>query len=188
MTSQPSPIRFEHLLFFFSCLLANSNFRPAFWKRQLTTRRASAMRLWKSKKSNRYTDSEHLTPTMRKNSNMNRPLALICMLLLTVCSLAQQDAAPVEPMDQTPLFHVRVTSRSTNAGNYRHRGGSNTADFKGTALMPEASGRAKVDSKAGRLEISAEFSRFQPATKFGPEYLTYVLWAITPEGRSVNLG
>jgi hypothetical protein len=119
---------------------------------------------------------------------MNRPLALICALLLAACVHAQQDAAPVEPMDQTPLFHVKVISRSTKAVNYRHRGGSTTVDFKGTALMPEASGRAKVDSKAGRLEINAEFARFQPATMFGPEYLTYVLWAITPEGRAVNLG
>jgi outer membrane protein OmpA-like peptidoglycan-associated protein len=119
---------------------------------------------------------------------MNRPLALICALLLAACVHAQQDAAPVEPMDQTPLFHVKVISRSTKAVNYRHRGGSTTVDFKGTALMPEGSGRAKVDSKAGRLEINAEFARFQPATMFGPEYLTYVLWAITPEGRAVNLG
>ncbi len=119
---------------------------------------------------------------------MHRFLTLLWALLLTVCALAQQDVAPAEPTDQTPLFHVRVISRSTNAVNYRHRGGSTTVDFKGTDLLPEASGRAKVDSKAGRLEISAEFSRFQPATKFGPEYLTYVLWAITPEGRSVNLG
>jgi hypothetical protein len=111
---------------------------------------------------------------------MNRSLALIWALLLAACALAQQEAAPVEPTDQTPLFHVRVISRSTNAVNYRHRGGSTTVDFKGTDLMPEAGGRAKVESKAGRLEIKAEFSRFQPATKFGPEYLTYVLWPSHP--------
>ena len=91
-------------------------------------------------------------------------------------------------MDQTPLFRVKVVSRTTKAVNYRHRGGSTTVDLRGTSLMPEATGRAKVDSKAGRLEINVEISRLQPATKLGPEYLTYVLWAITPEGRSVNLG
>ena len=61
-------------------------------------------------------------------------------------------------------------------------------DFKGTDLLPEASGKAKVNSKAGRLQINADFSHLPPATKFGAQYLTYVLWAITPEGRPVNLG
>src|SRR5712692_1692824 len=120
---------------------------------------------------------------------MNRSLASICVVLAVACALAQQDTtAPVEPMDQTPLFHVKVVSRTTKAVNYRHRGGSTTVDLKGTSLMPEATGRAKVDSKAGRLEINADFAHLQPASKFGTQYLTYVLWAITPEGRAVNLG
>ncbi len=119
---------------------------------------------------------------------MKNFLALICVVLMATLVMAQQDTAPVESMDQTPVFRVNVVSRTTKAVNYRHRGGSTTVDFKGTNLMPEASGRAKVDSKAGRLEINADFAHLQPASKFGPQYLTYVLWAITPEGRSVNLG
>ncbi len=91
-------------------------------------------------------------------------------------------------MDQMPVFRVNVVSRTTKAVNYRHRGGSTTVDFKGTNRMPGATGRAKVDSKEGRLQINAEFSRLQPAGKFGGQYLTYVLWAITPEGRALNLG
>ena len=118
-----------------------------------------------------------------------RKLAALCFVLcLAIAASAQQDATPVEPMDQTPVFRVNVVSRTTKAVNYRHRGGSTTVDFKGTSLMPEARGKAKVDSKAGRLEINAEFSQVQPAGKFGVEYLTLVLWAITPEGRPVNLG
>src|ERR1700756_335556 len=118
-----------------------------------------------------------------------RKLAALCFVLcLAIAASAQQDATPVEPMDQTPVFRVNVVSRTTKAVNYRHRGGSTTVDFKGTSLMPEARGKAKVDSKAGRLEINAEFSQVQPAGKFGVEYLTFVLWAITPEGRPVNLG
>jgi hypothetical protein len=133
-------------------------------------------------------DAVELAKPLR-GCRMNRSLASICMVLAAACTLAQQDTtAPVEPMDQTPLFRVKVVSRTTKAVNYRHRGGSTTVDLKGTSLMPEATGRAKVDSKAGRLEINVEISRLQPATKLGPEYLTYVLWAITPEGRSVNLG
>jgi len=94
----------------------------------------------------------------------------------------------VEPMDETPVFRVKVVSRTTEAVNYRHRGGSTTVDFKGTSLMPEAAGHAKVDSKEGRLTISAELTHLGPVSRFGGQYLTYVLWAITPEGRSVNLG
>lgn len=100
----------------------------------------------------------------------------------------QENTPAVQPQDQAPTFRVKVVSRTTKAVNYRHRGGSTIVDLKGTDLMPEASGRAKVDGKAGRLAISAEIQRLQPATKFGAQYLTYVLWAVTPEGRAVNLG
>ena len=139
---------------------------------------------------------------------MKRFPVFVSVLLLAACAWAQQNPAPaaadqaqqspanaqaqdslkVEPMDQTPVFRVNVVSRTTKAVNYRHRGGSTTVDFKGTDLMPLAKGKAKVDSKSGRLQIDAQLERMMPATKFGPEYLTYVLWAITPEGRPVNLG
>jgi outer membrane protein OmpA-like peptidoglycan-associated protein len=103
-------------------------------------------------------------------------------------NVAAQDNSAVQPMDQTPVFRVKVISRSTKAVNYRHRGGSTEVDFKGTDLLPEVNGKARVNSKAGRLQINADFSHLPAATKFGAQYLTYVLWAITPEGRPVNLG
>jgi outer membrane protein OmpA-like peptidoglycan-associated protein len=113
-------------------------------------------------------------------------------LLLAATLLAQQpdtqNPPQVEPMDKTPVFRVNVVGRTTEAVNYRHRGGSTKVDFEGTDRMREAKGVAKVDSKAGRLEINASFEHVRPATTFGPEYLTYVLWAITPEGRPMNLG
>src|ERR1700719_2208867 len=103
-----------------------------------------------------------------------------------------QDAAPRQ-MNQNasqdmPVFRVNVFARTTKAVNYRHRGGSTMVDFRGTDLMPAVGGHAKVDGKAGRLAISVELTHMQPATHFGGQYLTYVLWAITPEGRAVNLG
>jgi outer membrane protein OmpA-like peptidoglycan-associated protein len=87
-----------------------------------------------------------------------------------------------------PVFRVNVYARSASAVNYRHRGGSTTVDFRGTDLMPAITGRAKVDGKVGRLAIDVELAHIQPPIKFGGQYLTYVLWAITPEGRAVNLG
>jgi outer membrane protein OmpA-like peptidoglycan-associated protein len=105
---------------------------------------------------------------------------------------SNQDAAPREMNQSTgqdmPVFRVNVFARTTKAVNYRHRGGSTIVDFRGTDLMPAVGGHAKVDGKVGRLAISAELTHLQPATSFGGQYLTYVLWAITPEGRSVNLG
>jgi outer membrane protein OmpA-like peptidoglycan-associated protein len=83
---------------------------------------------------------------------------------------------------------VIVVTRTVQAVNYRYRSGSSKLDFAGTALMPAANGEAKVNSKKGSLEIEAEFGNLQGPTTFGPEYLTYVLWAVSPEGRAVNLG
>jgi outer membrane protein OmpA-like peptidoglycan-associated protein len=88
----------------------------------------------------------------------------------------------------TPIYRVTVTAHTTKAVSYRHRSGATKIDFQGTELLPNARGEAKVESKQGRMEIEAEFDGLQPATKNGAEYLTYVLWAITPEGRTVNLG
>ena len=87
-----------------------------------------------------------------------------------------------------PIYRVTVTERTMKAINYRHRSGATKIDFRGTDLLPNAHGHAKVESKQGYIEIEVEFDRLQPATKYGAEYLTYVLWAITPEGRTSNLG
>jgi len=107
---------------------------------------------------------------------------------------SDQDAAPQEMNQNTgqndalPVFRVEVYARTTKAVNYRHRGGSTTVDFRGTELMPAVGGHAKVEGKGGRLAISAEFTHLAVANSFGGQFLTYVLWAITPEGRAVNLG
>jgi outer membrane protein OmpA-like peptidoglycan-associated protein len=90
--------------------------------------------------------------------------------------------------DQTPLFRITVVGRTTPAVNYRPRKGDTMIDFAGTPLLPQARGRAKIEGEKGYIEVDANFDRLEPATKFGSEYLTYVLWAITPEGRATNLG
>jgi outer membrane protein OmpA-like peptidoglycan-associated protein len=89
---------------------------------------------------------------------------------------------------QTPLFRITVVGRTTPAINYRPRSGDTRIDFAGTPLMPQARGRATVSGEQGYIEVDARFDRLQPATQFGREYLTYVLWAVTPEGRATNLG
>jgi len=91
-------------------------------------------------------------------------------------------------MSPTPTFRVNVVSRSVQAVNYRHRSGATKLDFAGTNLMTLANGEAQVNSKRGAIEIEAEFGNLDKPTTFGNEYLTYILWAISPEGRAVNLG
>jgi len=114
--------------------------------------------------------------------------AIAATLLAAALACAQAQQSDQSELDQAPTMRVRVVSRTTKAVNYRHRGGSTTVDFRGTDQMPEVTGRAKVDSKSGRLDIDARLDNLLPAHKFGLEYLTYVLWAITPEGRASNLG
>jgi outer membrane protein OmpA-like peptidoglycan-associated protein len=89
---------------------------------------------------------------------------------------------------QPPIYRVTVTERTAKAISYQHRSGATKIDFSGTALMPKSHGEAKVESKKGYIEIEVEFRNMTEATQFGGEYLTYVLWAVTPEGRTSNLG
>src|ERR1041385_1440176 len=121
---------------------------------------------------------------------------LTASLLLCGCLWGQAPQAPTpfqqRPVaganEQTPIYRVTVVARTTKAINYNHRSGPTEIDFRGTALMPEARGEAKVESKQGVIKINADMRKLQPPGQYGPEYLTYVLWAITPEGRATNVG
>ena len=120
-----------------------------------------------------------------------KKLLLAATIVLSFPALAQtnsQTTLSVQPMSPMPTFRVTVVSRSVRAVNYEHRSGSSKLDFAGTVLMPSANGVAEVNSKRGSIEVDAEFGDLQKPTTFGNEYLTYVLWAISPEGRAVNLG
>src|SRR5580698_10010609 len=83
---------------------------------------------------------------------------------------------------------TNVISRTTPAVNYGHRHSNTPIAFHGTDLMPGATGQADVRSNRGVLEVKVEFGELQSPVTFGNEYLTYVLWAISPDGRPVNLG
>lgn len=134
-------------------------------------------------------------------------LSLAVAVLFPALAIAQQNEAPPlypapgnpaeqqgqqnlanQENSQTPVFRVNVYARTARAVNYRNRGGSTSVDFKGTDLMPSITGHAKIDGKAGRLAIDADIDHVGPPSAIGPQYLTYVLWAVTPEGRAVNLG
>ena len=115
-------------------------------------------------------------------------LAVGITLSLSAFAQTNSQTLTVEPMNTKPTFRVTVISRSVQAVNYQHRSGSSKLDFAGTDLMPSANGVAEINSKRGSIAIEAEFGNLRTPTTFGNEYLTYVLWAISPEGRAVNLG
>src|SRR4030095_12265184 len=116
-------------------------------------------------------------------------ITLSIVMMLAASAYAQtQTQVPADSRSARPTFRVNMVNRTTQAVSYRHRSGATKINFQGTDLMPAAAGQAKVESKRGALEIEAEFSGLDKPTTFGNEYLTYVLWAISPEGRQVNIG
>jgi flagellar motor protein MotB len=115
----------------------------------------------------------------RKELTMTRKLFAIPALVFSCTFLAAQTV---------PMYRVTEIDRTVSAVDYQYRNGPTQIDFHGTVLLPDAKGNAIVDSKEGRVEIDARFGHLPAPTRYGREYLTYVLWAITPEGHAKNLG
>jgi len=99
-----------------------------------------------------------------------------------------QEQSQSPSQQKNPVFRVQVVSRTIQAVSYRNRSGWTKVDFQGTALAPKANGQAEVNSRKGYMQVKATVKKLPTATTFGNEYLTYVLWAITPDGRAKNLG
>jgi outer membrane protein OmpA-like peptidoglycan-associated protein len=106
--------------------------------------------------------------------------ALACAQTAAYGSSAQSAASTSAP--------ASTVSRTTKAMHYRLQGGQTKVDFHGTDLLQGAQGEAKVEGKKTNFEVDAKFQGMEDATKFGLEYLTYVLWVVSPQGRPVNLG
>lgn len=135
--------------------------------------------------------------------NNNCKYCLLVLLLATSGWLSAQEANPTAKPDHVddvhqapvqigdpnvPLYKIQVVGRDLPAINYFHRSGATKIGFQGTSLLPQAKGSAKIEGRGGRTSIELNVTGLSPANGFGPEYMTYVLWAITPEGRPVNLG
>ena len=98
--------------------------------------------------------------------------------------------ATASPADQrdSPIYRITVVQRSLPAINYGHRSEPTRIDFRGTVLAPQTHGGATVEAKVGTVAVHAKFGGLGDPAKFGPQYLTYVLWAISPEGQTERLG
>ncbi len=133
----------------------------------------------------------------RTNFLPNISRAVIILGALAVAASAQEPnptsvpaphAAVVTQSGDIFFYRVKVVQRDIDAVNYLHRSGDTHLNFVGTDLLPGGKGEAVVKSERGGITIHAEFKGLTPANGFGQEYLTYVLWAITPDGRPQNLG
>src|SRR5258707_497742 len=111
----------------------------------------------------------------------------IVSMLLGLCAMPAM-CQDTERDGTVPIYRVTVIQRNVDAINYQYRPLPRKIDFRGTVLMPKAKGEATVESKRARTEIEASVDNVEGSQRFGREYLTYVLWAITPEGRPHNLG
>jgi outer membrane protein OmpA-like peptidoglycan-associated protein len=110
---------------------------------------------------------------------------LLLAIVLFVSTLASAQTAPTTT---STTANAATVTRTTKAVHYRLQGGSTKIDFHGTDLLQGASGEARVEGKKTNFQIEVKFQNLEDATKFGLEYLTYVLWAVSPQGRPVNLG
>src|SRR3984957_10570738 len=121
--------------------------------------------------------------TMGHKIWMTLAVGILCFSMMTRAQ--QQQTAPQQNQS---FYQMTLVGKTITSVSYQHRGGSTMIDFRGTPLLPLSKGSAKVDSKQGSIVVSANFRDLQPTQVFGREYLTYVLWAITPEGKPSNLG
>src|ERR1700761_8260345 len=111
---------------------------------------------------------------------------LSCSALLSAA--AQAPAPPPSSDRSVPIFQVNVVQRALQAVNFERHSGPTEVDMKGTVLLNKAEGKATVEVKNGYTKIDLNIRRLAPPTQFGTEFLTYVLWAISPDGRATNLG
>lgn len=115
---------------------------------------------------------------------MKRPFFVLGVSVLTLGSLFGADTNP----RSVPIYSVNVVSRTTKAISYQHLSGPTKVDLKGTVLLPDLKGEATVDPRRGNLTVDAKLKKLPDPSRFGAQYLTYVLWAVTPDGRATNLG
>ena len=119
-----------------------------------------------------------------KNSKKYYTLLTLTLVIGLIAYLAARTPAqqPIKAVD-API----TEGLSALAISYPE-GPTISVKFKGTERLPKSSGEAKVERKKGRTEIEIELDEMKPATYFGGDYATYVLWIVSPEGQVDNIG
>jgi outer membrane protein OmpA-like peptidoglycan-associated protein len=112
-------------------------------------------------------------------NRLTKPLLTLFLVWLATASLNAQN-------NQPPASSL--ASRSIKAISYQVGSGSTTVDLKNTGVIAQVDGQAKVEAKAAVTMVAAQIQGLTAPTSLGAEFLTYVLWAVSPEGRAINLG
>jgi outer membrane protein OmpA-like peptidoglycan-associated protein len=100
----------------------------------------------------------------------------------------QPSAPAAAPQTQPSTPAAADVNKSSIAVAYPVDKGSSKVDLVATSLIPAAKGEAKVEAKQGITMIEAKVEKLEQPGKLGTQFLTYVLWAISSDGRTVNLG
>src|SRR3954465_4393261 len=130
---------------------------------------------------------------------ISSPLAMRFLTFILVANAlglahAQSQTTSIPPAsgqshsDSVPIYRITVVQRALQAVNFERHSGPTEIDLKGTVLLPKAEGKATVEVKNGYTKIDLGIRKLSAPTQFGTEFLTYVLWAISPDGRATNLG
>lgn len=127
-------------------------------------------------------------PVWRRGRRRHLLLGLMLLSAGSGTGWAASLAASQAAQEPAPLYQITVTPATATAISYRELSGATVIGLRGTVLLPGAAGRVKLRSRAGTMELRIKCEKLEPASRFGPEYLTYVLWAVTPAGHPVNLG
>lgn len=114
---------------------------------------------------------------MKSVAVVRRGIFLIGLLVGIAAVLTPQTTPPANPPEK-PIKAI----------GYRVGGGATRITLIGTAALPEANGEARVEAKTGVTNIEVAVKNLAQPAKFGAEFLTYVLWAVSPEGSTYNLG
>jgi outer membrane protein OmpA-like peptidoglycan-associated protein len=104
---------------------------------------------------------------------------------LLVCVALVAGICPAQTQQPEPA--ANVISGTIAAIGYPVGGGSTKVDMVGTPAASQASGEAKVDAKVGGTVIELKVTGMPQPTALGAEFLTYVLWTVTPDGTTTNL-
>jgi len=127
---------------------------------------------------------EHARPRRAEESTLKLAALFLAVTGMAGTGAAQapgEAPAPDQGRPSGPLSRVTLEVRTTKAINYRHLSGPTRIDFRGTVLLSQAQGQARIESRRGAIHIQAQFEKLDPASRFGPAFLTYVLWAISPK-------
>ena len=115
---------------------------------------------------------------------------LLMLLLLASATVSDADGQ-ILAQQRVQLRVIEVHEPEGQILSYRHLAGSTEVHMRGTRLAPQAQVKLKIGSRPGFVELDINrggISGLEPARRLGKDFLTYVLWAVSVDGKASNLG